>query len=179
MIKFSLICADGHRFESWFQNGDAFESQAAAELISCPYCGGAKVSKAIMAPAIARRCTPPSLHPVSLAEQQGKAGMEAVQVAPEPSEAGGAVANATDVRELRDSLAEQKELRALLTRLHQEIADKAENVGARFVEEVHKIRDGIIEPRPIYGEATVAEARDLIEDGVDILPLPPLPETWN
>ncbi|WP_034993996.1 DUF1178 family protein [Beijerinckia mobilis] len=179
MIKFALICADGHRFESWFQNGDAFERQAAAELISCPYCGGVRVSKAIMAPAIARRCTPPSMLLLPLAEQQSNTEMDTVRGAPEPSEVGGVVARVADVRELRESLAEQKELRAFITRLHQEIVDKAENVGARFVEEVHKIRDGIIEPRPIYGEATVAEARDLIEEGVDILPLPPLPETWN
>ena len=53
MIKFALKCAEGHRFESWFQSGAAFDTLLARELVSCPQCGSHSVEKALMAPAVA------------------------------------------------------------------------------------------------------------------------------
>lgn len=53
MIKYSLICANDHEFEGWFQNSTAFDAQAAEHQVHCPHCGSAKVEKAIMAPSVA------------------------------------------------------------------------------------------------------------------------------
>jgi hypothetical protein len=50
MIRYALICQQGHQFESWFQDSAAYDKQAKRGLISCPHCGSAKVEKAIMAP---------------------------------------------------------------------------------------------------------------------------------
>ena len=36
-----------------------------------------------------------------------------------------------------------------------------------------------VEPRGIYGEATLEEAKALLEEGVEVEPLPPLPEDAN
>lgn len=55
MIKYSLVCQDGHEFEIWFQSGAAYEAQIARAQVACPHCGSHAVDKAIMAPAIARR----------------------------------------------------------------------------------------------------------------------------
>ena len=52
MIKYSLRCADGHDFESWFQSGEAFDALAGKGLLSCAVCGGTEVSKALMAPKV-------------------------------------------------------------------------------------------------------------------------------
>ncbi len=52
MIHFNLRCADGHEFEGWFRNSDAFDRQAEKKQIVCPVCSGTKVSKALMAPAV-------------------------------------------------------------------------------------------------------------------------------
>lgn len=52
MIKYSLKCADGHSFESWFANAEAFDSLKAAGHVACVACGNADVSKAIMAPRV-------------------------------------------------------------------------------------------------------------------------------
>ena len=38
MIHYSLICDDGHGFESWFRDSAAFDAQAAKGLINCPFC---------------------------------------------------------------------------------------------------------------------------------------------
>lgn len=54
MILFNLKCAKDHEFEAWFRDGDAFEAQAAAKKINCPLCGSRKVTKAPMAPRIAK-----------------------------------------------------------------------------------------------------------------------------
>ena len=50
MIRYALICQQGHQFESWFQDSAAYDKQAKRGLVSCPHCGSAKVEKAIMAP---------------------------------------------------------------------------------------------------------------------------------
>jgi hypothetical protein len=55
MIKFSLVCGEGHEFEGWFMSGAAYDAQSARNQISCPHCGTNIVDKAIMAPAVARR----------------------------------------------------------------------------------------------------------------------------
>ncbi len=58
MIVFDLNCGDGHRFEAWFRDGDAYEAQAAAGEIACPTCGDTAVAKALMAPNLARGAAP-------------------------------------------------------------------------------------------------------------------------
>lgn len=45
-------------------------------------------------------------------------------------------------------------------------------VGDKFPEEARKIHYGESDERPIYGEATGDEARELVEEGVEIAPLP-------
>jgi hypothetical protein len=52
MIKYALGCADGHAFESWFPDSDAYEKQRKRGFIVCPECGSTRVDKAIMAPAV-------------------------------------------------------------------------------------------------------------------------------
>ena len=50
MIKYDLICAHDHVFETWFSKGSDFDEQAPKGLIECPHCGSVKIEKAIMAP---------------------------------------------------------------------------------------------------------------------------------
>jgi len=52
MIQFTLKCADGHRFDSWFQSAAAFDKLHAAGMVSCAICGNTQVEKAIMAPRV-------------------------------------------------------------------------------------------------------------------------------
>jgi hypothetical protein len=53
MIVFDLCCDDGHRFESWFQSGAAFDRQQADGAIECPLCGSHAIAKAPMAAHVA------------------------------------------------------------------------------------------------------------------------------
>lgn len=59
------------------------------------------------------------------------------------------------------------------------IEENADYVGRAFPEEARKIHYGEAEERHIYGESTLGEARELIEEGVKIAPLPPDPDDLN
>jgi hypothetical protein len=73
----------------------------------------------------------------------------------------------------------ERELRAKLKELRDHIVKNADNVGERFPDEARKMHYGDIEHRAIYGEASAEEAKSLIEEGVEVAPLPVLPEDRN
>ena len=73
----------------------------------------------------------------------------------------------------------EQEIRAALRALRDHVMKNAENVGKGFVEEARKMHYGEAEERSIYGEADLAEARALLEEGIDVLPLPVVPDDRN
>lgn len=155
MIKYDLRCEQGHAFESWFQSSTAYDSQRKRKLISCPSCGSMKIEKAIMAPRLAGT------------KKRGRveAPSEAASVeAPTPSSL---------------VMTQELELRAKLKELRDHVMKNADNVGERFPNEARKMHYGDIEHRPIYGEASADEAKSLIEEGIEVMPLPVLPEDRN
>jgi hypothetical protein len=162
MIRYTLRCECGHAFESWFQSSSAYDSQAKRKLVSCPACGSVKVDKAIMAPQIV-----------------GKKGRESALPAPaEPAEVTPPAAS-TQPSSTPLLMAQERELRAKLKELRDHIVKNADNVGERFPSEARKMHYGDIEHRPIYGEASPDEARALIDEGVEVTPLPVLPDDRN
>jgi hypothetical protein len=159
MIRYTLRCECGHAFESWFQSSSAYESQAKRKLVNCPACDSVKVDKAIMAPQIV-----------------SKKGRESAVPAPVAPTASAEVAAPASTPLL---MAQERELRAKLKELRDHIVKNADNVGERFPNEARKMHYGDIEHRPIYGEASPDEARSLIEEGVEVTPLPVLPDDRN
>ncbi len=157
MIRFTLVCDSGHGFESWFPSGSAYDEQAARGFVTCPVCDSAKVTKAPMAPAVAR--TDRERRPA--AEVPVPAGLPAVPAASAPV----------------PMIAEpERRLRALLKAVREHVVSTAEHVGDRFAEEARAIHYGDAEGRAIYGEATPHEARELAEEGIEVMPLPPSPD---
>ncbi len=77
----------------------------------------------------------------------------------------------------RAEMAEATALRQAVSELHARVAESCDNVGPRFAEEARKIHYGETEARGIYGEASLKEAGELVEEGVPVLPLPSLPES--
>ncbi len=55
MIKYQLRCDKAHEFEGWFADSATCDAQLKAGDVACPFCGSVEVSKAIMAPRIAKR----------------------------------------------------------------------------------------------------------------------------
>lgn len=65
-----------------------------------------------------------------------------------------------------------REMRRLLGELKRKVEDSCDYVGERFPEEARKIHYGETEARPIYGEASAEEARELEEEGVEVQRIP-------
>ncbi|MDA4845848.1 DUF1178 family protein [Hoeflea poritis] len=59
------------------------------------------------------------------------------------------------------------------------IRDNSEDVGERFPEEARKIHYGESEERGIIGQASPDEVKSLVDEGVNVAPLPDLPEDKN
>jgi hypothetical protein len=72
--------------------------------------------------------------------------------------------------------AERKKTFAFLKGLRAHLEANAEHVGPAFPEEARKMHYGEAEARSIYGEASLAEAKALHEEGIPAVPLPPLPK---
>ena len=170
MIRYSLRCERDHSFESWFQDSGAYESQVKRKLVSCPVCGSAKVEKAIMAPRI-----------VSKKGRERQKTVPETATVPAPAEATGMTqAQGTQTQGSTPlMMAQERELRAKLKELRDHSVKNADNVGEKFPNEARKMHYGEIEHRPIYGEASPEEARALIDEGVEVSPLPVLPEDRN
>lgn len=71
------------------------------------------------------------------------------------------------------------EMMERLRKFKKHVESNAENVGDRFPEEARKIHYGEAEVRDIYGKASLQEAASLAEEGVDVMPIPDLPEEKN
>jgi hypothetical protein len=158
MIRYALRCEGDHNFESWFQDSAAFDTQVKRRLVSCPVCNSVKIEKAIMAPRIA-----------------GKKGRETAPPPPAPAPASAA----TETAPTPLLMAQERELRAKIKELRDHIIKNADNVGESFPNEARKMHYGEIEHRPIYGDASPDEARALIDEGVEVSPLPVLPDDRN
>lgn len=72
-----------------------------------------------------------------------------------------------------------REMREFLRAFGKQLEEKAENVGEGFVEEARKIHYGETEERAIYGVATPGEAQALNEEGIEVLPVPSMPDEMN
>ncbi len=72
--------------------------------------------------------------------------------------------------------AAQQQMMAKMMEFAREVKSKAENVGEKFPEEARKIHYGESESRAIYGNASTEEVSELVEEGVEIVPLPDVPD---
>jgi hypothetical protein len=150
VIVFDLACRDGHVFEAWFGSQADYEGQTARGLLSCPSCGDGEIAKAPMAPRIASGVS----RPVGREPEARDVATPARPGAP-------AAPSAEQVAMMRALYVAQTEMLA-----------RSEDVGARFADEARAIHEGEAETRLIHGQASRAEAKGLIADGVPVAPLP-------
>lgn len=153
MIVFDLQCSvAGHRFEGWFSSSDDFTSQRDRGLIQCPMCGSSEVGKAPTAARLARK---------------GNQGAVAKRGRPE-AESGTGMAMAPVPQEIP---AEVREAIVKVAKLQAEALKHSDYVGSNFGEEARAIHYGEKDARPIHGQTTPEEARELHEEGVPVAPL--------
>ena len=160
MIRYQLGCTADHTFESWFRDSGAFDEQVGGGLLSCPVCGTSEVSKSIMAPAV-----------VGTGKVSIKGVPAEMPVSAPPPMPGATPGPLLDPR--------QQLVRAAMRAVREKIMSQGTDVGTRFPQEARDMHEGSTPMRPIRGEATLDEARGLLEDGIMVMPIPPAPEELN
>ncbi len=73
----------------------------------------------------------------------------------------------------------QKALVKAMREIRRKVEENADYVGDKFAEEARRIHYKESEDRGIYGETSLEEAKSLSEEGIEIQPLPLLPEDQN
>jgi hypothetical protein len=173
MIQYNLKCAEGHSFDSWFQSAAAYDKLAASGMVSCAICGGTNVEKAIMAP----RVRPGRKAVSAVGEPEIRPAAAPASVAPSASAMGGRTGAVS--QQPQALLSEPGKLSQPSSEMEQAIADlrrkveaNSDYVGDSFVKEARAMHLGDAPERAIHGEAKLEDARELIEEGVPVMPLP-------
>jgi hypothetical protein len=142
MKVLNLQCGHGHVFEGWFASHEDYESQRGRGLVACPVCNDAEVTKMPSAPRL----------------NLGQGGQESP-----PAQ----VPAVQDVAQVTP-----QHLQAAWMQMVRHVMANTEDVGTKFAEEARKIHHGETEHRNIRGQASREETEALLEEGIDILPLP-------
>jgi len=153
MKVFDLQCSAHHSFEGWFGSEADFVDQLARQLVQCPVCGDAQIEKLLSAPRL----------------NLGRAQL------PQTESADSAVPAAASVNDVALA-APQTEVTQALLRMAKAMLEQTQDVGSQFAEEARKIHYGESEARAIRGQATPQQTRELLEEGVQVIPFV-LPES--
>ena len=156
MKTFSLLCDRGHGFDLMVKSAEALEAQQARGLVTCPYCDSAQVQRALSQPTVAG----------GKGRDKGRGQAPKADTLPVASSSSSTGPSRADLERAYKFLAH---VRAKVEATH-------EDVGTRFTTEVRAMHYGETEERGIYGEASPAQVRDLVEEGIEIAPLPTLPK---
>lgn len=157
MIVFDLKCsASGHVFEAWFGSSTDYADQKARGLLACPICGDSDIAKAVMAPAVAAK---------------GNSRPDPAAPAPATSVAAPAAGPAMPVGNMPDPARMQAMLQAV-AQAQSEMLKDSTWVGRDFADQARAMHYGEQDHRSIHGEVAPQEARALIEEGVQVAPLP-------
>lgn len=153
MIRYSLVCEAGHGFESWFRSSGDYDRQRKRGLVTCPACASGEIEKQIMKPSVAR---------------SDKGRTRKPQPTPD-----------NETAPVTMMSPQEEFLRGKLKELREHVAKNADYVGEKFPEMARQMHYDEVERRSIYGEAKPDEVKDLIDEGVEVHPLPVLPEDRN
>lgn len=141
MIVYDLACRAGHCFEGWFASSVDFDDQRERGLIVCPTCGADQVDKAPMAPAVPRKGN-------QLTASQPQQGMVSAPLPPEAAQ-----------------------VLAKLVEVQAQVLKQSRWVGNDFAEQSREIHYGERDAEVIHGQATLDEAKELIDEGIAVMPL--------
>lgn len=149
MKVLNLQCAHQHEFEGWFGSEDDFTNQLARGLVGCPLCGDTQIQKMLSAPRLNLRAGRED-KTKALPVEPGQ-GVELGHTAP------------------------GSELQAQLLRAMRQLLVNSEDVGERFADQARAMHHGEMDQRNIRGRTSPEVALELIEEGIEVMPLPSLP----
>lgn len=166
MKVLNLQCAHQHSFEGWFASEEDFRDQLSRGLIECPMCADKCVQKLPSAPRLNL-----GGHASQDPSRQGSQQVSPTDLAVSAGKSAKTPNSATMAAPAERSHVEQAEfLKAL-----RHVLAQTEDVGSRFAEEARRMHYGELEARNIRGQTSVREAAELMDEGIEIMPLPLLP----
>lgn len=165
MIVFDLKCEEKHVFEVWFQNSDAYDIQTRQGQIECPFCGSSNISKSLMSPNIALKG---ENHGPHRPDFQSFDDLSSHMVAASANVPESMETSAEDVKRALDHMHDT------MKKYRNHVKKECEYVGEDFASEARAIHEGEAEIRGIYGEASLEDTEEMLNDGIDILPVPGL-----
>lgn len=168
MKVLNLQCSQQHLFEGWFASEDDFQSQLVRGLVECPMCCNKGIQKMPSAPRLNL-----GGHQLANAGAQNRSqrpgeSTGSSERALQQNTAAGSTVCATDAQPDHDAT----EQAAFFTALRQMVAN-TEDVGDRFAHEARAMHYGDTQARSIRGQASRRETQELLQEGIDVLPLPP------
>ena len=157
MKVLNLQCAHQHSFEGWFASEDDFQSQLSRGLVECPMCDDRVVHKMPSAPRLnfGAQATRPS---TAISDSTSAADSPAA-----PTASGTALA----VPAGHNPEGQAEFLKAL-----RHVIANTEDVGKKFADEARAMHYGDAEARNIRGQASMQETAELLEEGIEVMPLP-------
>lgn len=174
MKVLDLSCSHGHGFEGWFASEEDFQSQLARGLVQCPICDDAKITKKLSAPRLnlsgAKEASPAAIQPVANAKEVAPDSV-ALRAESIP-DAGKNDVQTTSAEHPLHALMRNPEFQAAYMQMAKEVLAKTEDVGSDFAREARKIHYGESKDRGIRGQASREETLELLDEGIDVMPLP-------
>jgi hypothetical protein len=159
MKVLDLQCGQQHVFEGWFASEEDFVSQLDRGLLSCPVCGDLRVQKMLSAPRLNLRG----------GRNEPAASAPASPASPAPVQGGERVRRSAAVAGPSVAAFQAQLLQAM-----RQVVASAEDVGERFADQARAMHHGEIESRNIRGRTSADVAMELVEEGIEVLPLPDL-----
>ena len=173
MKVLNLQCAGMHTFEGWFGSEEDYQSQRERGLVACPLCANTEVRKLPSAPRLNLGAAEPrAAKPISQEEGPvpGSADAPAASVPSQPT----ANELASNLAQVHPEAAEM--VQEAWMKMVKHVIANTEDVGQNFAEEARKMHYGESEERNIRGQASMEETQELLEEGIEVLPLP-LPDS--
>lgn len=87
-----------------------------------------------------------------------------------------AVARGREVAVVDEKKAQLAMMAHMMRKVREHVEQNFDNVGPRFAEEARRIHYGETEARDIFGQASLTEAKELVEEGIAVRPLPDVPK---
>ena len=175
MKVLNLQCAGMHTFEGWFGSEDDYQSQRERNLVACPLCANTEVRKLPSAPRLNFGAEEPR-QAKSAAKEDSSAvagpvapagGLPALPTLPTVPNA---EAMASSLSQIHPEAVEM--VQEAWMKMVKHVIANTEDVGQNFAEEARKMHYGESEERNIRGQASAEETQDLLEEGIEVLPLP-------
>ena len=169
MKVLNLQCGGMHTFEGWFGSEEDYQSQRERGLVACPMCANTEVRKLPSAPRLNLGAAEPRQAKPEALEAPSTSAIPAAPAASVPATST-AEALSSSLTQAHPEAAEM--VQEAWMKMVKHVIANTEDVGQNFAEEARKMHYGESEERNIRGQASVEETKDLLEEGIDVLPLP-------